>query len=657
MQFPKKHSYWLAFIDFLLVNISFFGMNYFKRDTFELSAMYLKMLLAYYLIILSVSLFFRKYDSVSYKSYFKVILVHSKCALVSLYVVVMFIVFLGLAAFSRLQIIGSFTLFLFLEVVCFTIYYQNLRKKLTSVEKQSFYDFSKWFNISLLLLFNEFLLITFSFLIINYIKNGTFLLSAEYEQILMVIYGLWLFSSIFTRKFDIDNIRNFFYFVSSHLKSFFLMIALMALLVFAFRLFYYSRLHIFGTFFLLLVLETLYNALYFLDRIAFNSNGTVARHENLKKLARNSKLRLNEIHHFLAPQSKSSPSLHHAIKNQDVQHRAELLQFIESQLPLSQLNEDEMQVFNAVRVPPWSGGETSPRLVINTYRVNDIRRINKYFLELHRRIDFGAYFIGRFESLGTYKKHFLKKYPAKIVRPLYYLDFLFTRVFPKLPGIKSIYFLLTRGKNRVISTAELLGRLYYCGFRVIDCKEINGNTYYLAQKAGNPSTDKMPSYGSLIKIEKVGLDGKIIYLRKIRTMHPYSEYLQEYIHQKNNLASNGKFKADFRVAEYGEFFRKYWIDELPQLVNFFRGDISLVGVRALSRHYFSLYPKSVQKLRIKFKPGLIPPYYADLPKSFEEIVESEKRYLLKKQAEPLTTDIKYFCKAVYNVLFKKARSQ
>jgi len=96
---------------------------------------------------------------------------------------------------------------------------------------------------------------------------------------------------------------------------------------------------------------------------------------------------------------------------------------------------------------------------------------------------------------------------------------------------------------------------------------------------------------------------------------------------------------------------------VDQIVNFFQGDLNLVGVRALSQHYFGLYPEDLQDLRTQFKPGLVPPYYADMPKTFEEIIESERHYLKTKQKHPFVTDIKYFFKASYNILFKHARSQ
>ena len=139
-------------------------------------------------------------------------------------------------------------------------------------------------------------------------------------------------------------------------------------------------------------------------------------------------------------------------------------------------------------------------------------------------------------------------------------------------------------------------------------------------------------------------------------MHPYAEYLQDYVYETNSLDDSGKFKDDFRLTQWGKVMRKYWLDELPQLINYIRGDIRILGVRAISQHYFNLYPIDVQDLRTQFKPGLVPPYYADLPKNFDEIVESERRYLLAKKQAPFRTDIIYFYRAVKNIVFKRAHS-
>ncbi len=139
-------------------------------------------------------------------------------------------------------------------------------------------------------------------------------------------------------------------------------------------------------------------------------------------------------------------------------------------------------------------------------------------------------------------------------------------------------------------------------------------------------------------------------------MHAYSEYIQGYIHDRNHLEEGGKFKDDFRITTVGKFMRKFWIDEMPMFLNILKGDMKIIGVRPLSRHYFSLYTPELQELRTQFKPGMIPPFYADMPKTLEEIMESEKKYLLEYQKKPFRTDWKYFWLAWYNILFKRARS-
>ena len=177
------------------------------------------------------------------------------------------------------------------------------------------------------------------------------------------------------------------------------------------------------------------------------------------------------------------------------------------------------------------------------------------------------------------------------------------------------------------------------------------------QKEKTISNEKFPSYGPIVKLKRVGYLGELIYIYKLRTMYPYSEFIQGDIYEKNHLDVSGKMKDDYRITSWGKIFRKYFIDEIPQIFNWIRGDLNLVGVRALSEHYFSLYPKSLRLKRVKFKPGLIPPYYADLPKTFEEIIESEIKYLNKKEKKPFITDLRYFSKSVFNIFFSGARSK
>ncbi|MBU8893245.1 MAG: sugar transferase [Bacteroidales bacterium] len=294
--------------------------------------------------------------------------------------------------------------------------------------------------------------------------------------------------------------------------------------------------------------------------------------------------------------------------------------------------------------------------IVNLKRINDIRFINKFFESVNRKLINGGIFIGCVETKDQRKKRILRKFPPVLNSIYYFFDFIVKRVFPKFNLTKRIYFFLTRGINRVVSKAETFGRLYSCGFEIKNEKDIHGWLYFVARKKSKPYLDPEPTYGPLVKLHRIGKNGKIIHVYKLRTMHPFAEYLQEYVYEKSDLQEGGKFKDDFRITTAGKLFRKIWLDELPMFINYFRGEMKLVGVRPLSEHYYSLYSKELQEKRIKTKPGLIPPFYVDMPKTIEEIQASEIKYLEAYRKHPLRTDWKYFWKAVWNILFRKARS-
>ena len=89
-------------------------------------------------------------------------------------------------------------------------------------------------------------------------------------------------------------------------------------------------------------------------------------------------------------------------------------------------------------------------------------------------------------------------------------------------------------------------------------------------------------------MKRVGKNKELIEVYKFRTMHSYSQYLQDYVYEKNKLDHSGKLTNDFRVNFWGRLFRSAWLDELPMLMNVFKGDMKWVGVRPLTEHFFSL---------------------------------------------------------------------
>jgi hypothetical protein len=300
--------------------------------------------------------------------------------------------------------------------------------------------------------------------------------------------------------------------------------------------------------------------------------------------------------------------------------------------------------------------EGSVKYFIDLKKINQLRYINKFFEAVNEKLPFRGCYIGCIETAEQREKRILGSANIIFSYPAYLIDFAIHRIMPKCKSTKKLYFWATKGHRRAISLAETLGRLVSCGFEIVEYKEIKDRTYFAVKKINFPKHDSEPSYGLLFKMKRTGQNGKIISVFKLRTMHPYAEYLQDYVYRQNNLQEGGKFKDDFRITSLGKHLRRLWIDELPMLFNWIRGDLKLVGVRPLSSQYLNLYKPSLQIKRMQFKPGLIPPFYSDLPKTLDEIMDSEERYLNAYEKNPGITDIRYFFKACVNILLKQVRS-
>ena len=234
------------------------------------------------------------------------------------------------------------------------------------------------------------------------------------------------------------------------------------------------------------------------------------------------------------------------------------------------------------------------RHIVNLSKVNNIRFINKFFECINERLEVGGIYICCSETIqGRRKRQRIRKIP--IVRNVFYFfEFMFLRIFPKVWGVKKFYFFITRGRRRLLSKAEVLGRLVSCGFEIVEIKTIDGLLFIAAKKIKKPDYNENASYGPLYKMPRVGKGGKIIGVYKIRTMHPYAEYLQEYLITNHGYAESGKPKNDFRLTPWGKMFRKFWLDELPQLINLIKGDLKLVGVRPVGKFYFDSLPEDIK---------------------------------------------------------------
>lgn len=152
--------------------------------------------------------------------------------------------------------------------------------------------------------------------------------------------------------------------------------------------------------------------------------------------------------------------------------------------------------------------------------------------------------------------------------------------------------------------------------------------------------------------KRAGRNNKIFNMYKFRSMCPNAENLQEELMQYNEVDGPVfKMKNDPRITKVGKFIRKYSIDELPQLVNILKGDMSIVGPRPPLLREVEQYD-SYQMQRLLVTPGLTCFWQACGRSNvcFDDWIYMDMQYIKRRN---LMVDIELIIKTVFAVIFKR----
>lgn len=148
--------------------------------------------------------------------------------------------------------------------------------------------------------------------------------------------------------------------------------------------------------------------------------------------------------------------------------------------------------------------------------------------------------------------------------------------------------------------------------------------------------------------DRNGLNGKVFRMYKFRSMCRNAQEMHKDLLKENELDGAAfKMKDDPRVTGVGKFIRKTSIDELPQLLNVIKGDMSIVGPRPLPT-YETARCSDYQNQRLLVKPGLTC-YWQCSGRSdigFDEWMELDLKYI---REAGLWNDFKIICKTVASV--------
>ena len=153
--------------------------------------------------------------------------------------------------------------------------------------------------------------------------------------------------------------------------------------------------------------------------------------------------------------------------------------------------------------------------------------------------------------------------------------------------------------------------------------------------------------------KRVGINGRIFKFWKFRSMVVNAEQQNDALISDRGIADSVRFKMkqDPRITRVGKFIRKYSIDELPQLWNVLKGDMSLVGPRPPVPKEVNIYSSSDRR-RIRIIPGITCIWQvsgrSEIP--FEEQVKLDEDYILSAS---FWTNIKLLLRTIPAVLFGK----
>ncbi len=162
---------------------------------------------------------------------------------------------------------------------------------------------------------------------------------------------------------------------------------------------------------------------------------------------------------------------------------------------------------------------------------------------------------------------------------------------------------------------------------------------------------KLDSKGPVFfKHTRIGKNGKVLKIYKFRTMVNNAEELIKKFtpEQKKEFEENFKLENDPRVTKIGKILRKTSLDELPQIINILKGEMSIIGPRPIVQNELEKYGKNKNKF-LSVAPGLTGYWAANgrSDVSYEERMALELYYVDHRS---LWLDLKIFVKTIGSVL-------
>ena len=280
----------------------------------------------------------------------------------------------------------------------------------------------------------------------------------QHINLFFVFLGIWILVSILFGKYSFEKRNNYILSLSPIIRSNFIILAFVSILLLFYKDLQYSRMVFFGTYSTSFLAEIIITLIFFYNKkLTFEADKQeqyrqLLIHQNKANGNKNEKV-YNQITDHDAVKGMIEAVLEKGLDDKILtQIVAQNKQLIEKesgekvyQLFAKHTNVRSLKnmifstttTFN-IEKQPFSNYDS----LLNLQRVNDIRRINKFFETVNLKLRRGGIFIGCVETKNLRKRRIFRKYRTGISHLYYFFDFIFKRVMPKLPVAKKIYFLL-----------------------------------------------------------------------------------------------------------------------------------------------------------------------------------------------------------------------
>jgi lipopolysaccharide/colanic/teichoic acid biosynthesis glycosyltransferase len=166
---------------------------------------------------------------------------------------------------------------------------------------------------------------------------------------------------------------------------------------------------------------------------------------------------------------------------------------------------------------------------------------------------------------------------------------------------------------------------------------------------------KLESPGPVFYRQKrIGKNGKHFFFIRFRAMYVSPDSLKYFSKIQNALNESGYkrmpfIKDDIRVTQVGKFLRRLSLDELPQILCIFRGDMSLVGPRPALLYEWKMYTEK-ERMRVLVKPGITGLWQVShsMTSNFEDMINLDIQYIRRRS---IILDLKILLKTIPLALF------